>query len=1160
MNKLLTKIVGAALGLTMTVGVGVAVANSNRTVEPAHAATDVLAVDTAGSNSDGILTAVVAKASGQNAPITATVNTHDGVRLYANNTLTVSASSNITNLSIVWYKNGSKTFASVTTDVGSYTHASSSGNAGTWTGSASEVVFTVGASGQIQLYEISYTTSGGSGPTLSSVAISGDLTKKSYTTAESWNPAGLTVTGTYSDSSTANVTSSATFAYYSNSAMTSAVATPNDLGTGASKTVYIKATVSGISNSTGYAQTVSISTPSYVNTTGYTDGGVYAISHVNGGTTYYLKDNGTSSTPTCTTTLAEATAFTIVLVGDNTFQLTDGAASNTKYLYCNSTTGTNVRFGTTTDSWQFTETSSGSGLYYLKDTLRSHYLAWYNTTSWRNYTSTGNGEPQLKLVEAVTDPEITKVEMTGSPAASATLGGGASWTMSATVTAINDEGESLSRNVNWTVSPAGAVTFAKTRSASGENITVTATNTANNGVVITAASAATGFTTVKATSNSFNIIKSYDVSSVSLSTTTSGGPNYDAAGASSFDVSFTTSVNYSGDAGSSKVNITVDPSTGVSGYGDNVTAGSFTLTFTKSGNYTITSTSVEKNTKYASVSISIDNIVAPGYQKAESTGDFRNGSEVVIGSSAKGVLMKNAAASAAIGYTSYAVSEGFIPENDLPSDAVIFTLHNTSGALWELTAKISATTYYLEYDASKQGSGNSASYTTASSSLTKWEIGFSNEGDLNLVPSTAESRSLRCNTSNSNFACYAGTQSTVQMYVKVDNSPYFSINTTNMYLGPRGTSTLTLTAHNGAADTITWTSGNTNYATVSPTSGLTTTVTGVAIGETTITATFTSGDYDPIVVTVHVIELDTYVNVGVTTFTKVTSTPAGGWAGTYLLVDETASEIFDGSASPLSADATKAVSISSSSITATHEMIASSFNIKASTNGYTLKSNSNYYVGNQSVSNGISTSIVEQYEVSIGNDGTITGLLSDGTTSSGTTLRHNASSGNNIWRFYTGTTGNEIALYKADGDIRAISSTLTSWYDNAKENEYLSCNASGTGSNIDWDSLYETAIEMLASEDYDTLKRMSSKSSEENGNYLEDFISDYDYLVAYKGYDDFLGRFDEGGAMYGTPRVVPMPISNIVSTNGVIAIVVVISMMTITAIGAYYFLRKRKEQ
>ena len=37
MNKLLTKIVGAALGLTMTVGVGVAVANSNNAVEPVRA-------------------------------------------------------------------------------------------------------------------------------------------------------------------------------------------------------------------------------------------------------------------------------------------------------------------------------------------------------------------------------------------------------------------------------------------------------------------------------------------------------------------------------------------------------------------------------------------------------------------------------------------------------------------------------------------------------------------------------------------------------------------------------------------------------------------------------------------------------------------------------------------------------------------------------------------------------------------------------------------------------------------------------------------------------------------------------------------------------------------------------------------------------------------
>ena len=93
---------------------------------------------------------------------------------------------------------------------------------------------------------------------LNSVSISGTMTKTSYSTADSWSAAGLTVTGSYAGKGNVDVTSSSTFKYYSNSAMTSEVATPSDLGIGNNQTIYIKATCSGVSNSTGYSQTVSV--------------------------------------------------------------------------------------------------------------------------------------------------------------------------------------------------------------------------------------------------------------------------------------------------------------------------------------------------------------------------------------------------------------------------------------------------------------------------------------------------------------------------------------------------------------------------------------------------------------------------------------------------------------------------------------------------------------------------------------------------------------------------------------------------------------------------------------------------------------------------------------------------------------------------------------
>ena len=754
-------------------------------------------------------------------------------------------------------------------------------------------------------------------------------------------------------------------------------------------------------------------------------------------------------------------------------------------------------------------------------------------------------------------PEISSVAITTGPSSSEVKDGGSTWSMAATTTAKYDDQHTLSTNVTWSVSPTGAVTFSKSESESGETISVTATNANYNSVVITATSVEEDFDTVHGDSNTFSIVKTFPIDSVSLSATTSGGPDYDAEGESSFTVSFTTAITYSDDTGSNKVNISVTPSGGVTGQGDDMTAGNFDLVFTKNGTYTVTSTAAENTNKSASVQISIGNIPVDGFEKVTSTQSIRNGSKVIIGSTAKGTVMGTEKANALIKGVSYTVTDDFIPTGDTTSFG-IFDMNLVNG-YWELTTTISSVKSWLAIDAD----GNRADFDTSSSDATKWTVDFDN-GDVVLVPKSYTSRVLRCNDGNSNYGCYAGSQSKIQLYVKVDNSPYFSINTTSVYLGNRGTQLLQLTAHNKATATVTWSKSGDNVVNLSTLSGLSTTITAVDSGEgvATVTATFTNGNgtFEAIAVRVEVIELDMYVNVGMTTFTKVTSTPDGGWAGTYLLVDESANAIFDGSASPLGAGSEKSISAPGNTIEATHEMIKSSFNIKASTHGYTIRSNSNYFIGNpDGTTKTISTSLGEAYEVSIGSDGTITALDSEGSATS-STLRHIAN--DHLWRFYTTTSGNGITLYKADGEARAISDTITAWYDNAKTNEYLVCNNDSTQSKISWDNLktgsYWTA---LSSTDKDTLKRMTAKAAEDEGNYLEDFISDYDYLIQhiFKNLEyDFLGRFGSGGAMEGqlSPRV---NLLNIKNTNTV-AILVIISMVSVTTIGGYFFLRKRREE
>ena len=983
------------------------------------------------------------------------------------------------------------------------------------------------------------------------VAVTGVTLNKNSTSIEVGATETLTATVAPSDATDKSVT----WKSYSDSACTtesSAIASVTSGGV-----------VSGVAEGTAYIQvkttdgnftakcTVTVVTPTWTDILDL-DGKTAYVKTESGD--YYLPNDITTTYvhPGYATSTTNAQAFDFTLVANNTYTIqAHGGTYNGYYLSANNSNGSSHKMfyhQTTPHNWTGSQVS---GSFLLQD-ANNRYLTLQGTTDWRGYaTRQNNQRDTLVFPIASTDPAITNVSLTGGPDSS-TIGGGSTFKVTATVTAVNDTSETLSRNVNWTVTPSGAVTFSKTTSASGEEITVTAVNTANDDVVITASSAATGFTTVHADLTAFDIIKSYVINSVTLSATTAGGPTYDASGASSFVVGFTTAVNYTGDSGTGKVNITVSPTTGVSGYGDNKTAGAFDLTFTKSGTYSVTSTSVENNTKYQTVSITVNNIVIPGYELVTSTGSIRNGSQAVIHSAGGtyNMIMTDQNSGGYRNTANYTVSDGFIPSSDLPSGSEVITLV-VSGSHWEL--KTSANKYLSLTEAGNKLYTSDSVDTT--NNTTEWDISFN--GNNVVITSVAYSaRVIRCNGGSTRFACYEGTQQAIQLYVLVDTSPYFTVNTSSVYLGNRCSQSLQLTAHNGASDTVTW-SSNSALVSVSPSSGLSTTVTAAdsGTGTATVTATFASGDFDPIEVSVEVMELDTYVNIGVTTFTKVSSN-SGDWSGTYLIVDETASKIFDGSASPLGASSEKDVTISSSQIAATTSIIASSFNIKSSTNGFTLKSNSNYYVGNRAASNGIMTSVGIEYEVSIANDGTITALLEDGSSSS-TTLRHNNT--DHIFRFYTSASGNPVSLYKADGEMRAISSTLTDFYDDVKANNYLSCNGSGSGSSIDFDGIVDCTGD-LTTEDYDTLKRMSAKSAEDNGNFLEDFISDYDYLVKYKGATDIFGRFDEGGAMHGqlSPKINALTI--IGKNTNTVAIIVIISMISVTAIGGYFFLRKRKEE
>lgn len=84
----------------------------------------------------------------------------------------------------------------------------------TWTGSAKSVSLTVGHSsgsnnGQVRLTKIVVTKA--QSKTLTSLAISGEPSKKTYEVGEEFDPTGLVVTGTYDDNTTAPITNGITW-------------------------------------------------------------------------------------------------------------------------------------------------------------------------------------------------------------------------------------------------------------------------------------------------------------------------------------------------------------------------------------------------------------------------------------------------------------------------------------------------------------------------------------------------------------------------------------------------------------------------------------------------------------------------------------------------------------------------------------------------------------------------------------------------------------------------------------------------------------------------------------------------------------------------------------------------------------------------------------
>ncbi len=176
-------------------------------------------------------------------------------------------------------------------------------------------------------------------------------------------------------------------------------------------------------------------------------------------------------------------------------------------------------------------------------------------------------------------------------------------------------------------------------------------------------------------------------------------------------------------------------------------------------------------------------------------------------------------------------------------------------------------------------------------------------------------------------------------------------------------------------------------------------------------------------------------------------------------------------------------------------------------------------------------------------------------------MRFNPNGNNDaIFSCYTSssTTGALVTFYKMSGGESEI--TVTETLFNGIHNNF------GEGKTYEWDascSSFDSSSWLSAC---NALKGITSYSNYKlnravgnmAGNEVEVFLAKYDAIIGKFGIaHDHLNRFQNGGINASQRFINP---TGIIQNGNLAAVLVVLSMISLTAVGGYFFLRKKKEQ
>ncbi|GEM_PF-5032353 len=281
----------------------------------------------------------------------------------------------------------------------------------------------------------------------------------------------------------------------------------------------------------------------------------------------------------------------------------------------------------------------------------------------------------------------------------------------------------------------------------------------------------------------------------------------------------------------------------------------------------------------------------------------------------------------------------------------------------------------------------------------------------------------------------------------------------------------------------------------------------------------------------------------------VTSAPTD-WSGNYLIVGTNANSdlvaMNGGLTNPDLEANYKVVSADANDVIEAGQELE--WTIASYSTGYSIQGKSTKYIGRETADNGMNVSdaaLVNTLSIS-GNNVTIAGSSSSYQLTFSTT--------GDRFRYYTSGT---VQLYKlvVSDNADAFAQTFLGAF---------TCDATGNSEptfTIKEGSTYWTWA-LLATE-YDTLTAVEKKQfrlgvASESGDNIAKALARYDYIVAKYGtskYSNFMSRTITPLSSSG------IVLSNVIGNNGTtISLIIVVSLVGLTAIGGYFFIRKRKEQ